>query len=50
MEVLVLVRHEYRVLRRGSPETNVFIMMHLDFPKKDLYAIKRMVQITEEVP
>ena len=30
--------------------TDVFIMTHPEFPKKELYATQRMVQITEEGP
>ena len=35
---------------RGGPETNLFIIRHEDFTKKELYATKRMVHITEESP
>ena len=38
------------VVRRGSPETDAFIMRNEDFPNKELYATKRMVHITEEGP
>ena len=48
MEVLVLVSHEYRVVRWGIPATDAFIMMHPDFPNKDLYVTQKMVHITEE--
>ena len=50
MEWLVVVGQYFRVVRRGSPETNTFIMRHEYFPNKELYAIKRMVHITEEGP
>ena len=43
-----MVCHEYRVVSQGIPETDVFIMTHLDFPNTELYATQRMVKITEE--
>ena len=49
MEGLVLVGKDFRVVRRRSPTTNAFIMCNEDLPKKELYATKRMVHITEEV-
>ena len=48
VEVLVLVGHNFWVVRRGGPATYAFIMRHEDFPNKELYATKRMVHITEE--
>ena len=50
VEVLVLVGKYFRVVRRGSPATNAFIMRDEDLPNKELYATKRMAHITEEVP
>ena len=50
VEGLVLVGQDFRVMRRGSPETNTFIMRHEDPPNKELYSTKRMVNITEEGP
>ena len=50
LEGMVLVGQDFRVVRRGSPETDTFIMRHEDFPNKELYATKRMVHITEEDP
>ena len=50
VEVLVVVRQYFRVVRRGSPTTDAFIMRHEDFPNKELYAINRIVHITEEGP
>ena len=38
------------MVRRGSPETDEFIVRHEDFPNKGLYATNRMVHITEEGP
>ena len=37
-------------MRRGSPDTDVFITRHEDFPNKELYATKSMAHITEEGP
>ena len=50
VEGLVLVGHNFRVVRRGSPETDAFIMCHEYFPKKELYATNMTVYITEEGP
>ena len=50
VEGMVLVFHEYCVVRWGSPETNAIIMMHPDLPNKEIYVTHRMVQITEEGP
>ena len=47
---MVLVGQDFRVVMRGSPATDVFIMRHEDIPNKELYATKRMVHITEEGP
>ena len=47
---MVLVGQDFRVGRRGSPETNSFIMCHEYLQNKELYATKRMVHITEEGP
>ena len=44
-----MVLHDNHVVRWGSPATDAFIMMHLDFPNKELYATHRMVHIIEEV-
>ena len=38
------------MVMRGGPATNLFIIRHEDFTKKELYATKRMVYITEESP
>ena len=50
VEGLALMRNEHRVMRRGSPATDVYIMMHPDFLNKELYATQRMVRLTEEGP
>ena len=47
---LVLVGKYFWVVRMGIPATDAFIMRCEDFPNKELYATKRMVYITEEVP
>ena len=44
----MVVRQEYCVMRQEISEIDAFIMMHPDLPNKELYATKRMVQITEE--
>ena len=49
MDGLVLVGKYFRVVRRGSPATDAFIMRHEDLPNKEIYDAKRMVRITEEV-
>ena len=49
VEVLVIVGHNFWVVRRGGPATYAFIMRHEDFPNKELYTTNRMVHITEEV-
>ena len=46
----MVVRQYFRVVRRGSPTTDAFIMRHEDFPNKELYATKKVVHITEEGP
>ena len=46
----MFVEQDVSVVRRGSPETDVFIMRHEDFPNKEIYATKRMVHKTEEFP
>ena len=46
----MLVGKYFRVVRRGIPATDTFIMRHEYLPKKELYATKRMVHITEEGP
>ena len=46
----MLVQHEYHVVRRGSPVTNVFVLTHPELPNNDLYATQIMVKITKEVP
>ena len=48
VEGVVLVGKYFRVVRRGSPVTDSFIMRHEDFPNKELYSTKSMVHITEE--
>ena len=50
VEMLVVLGQYFRVVRRGIPETDAFIMCHEDFPNKELYATKIMVHITEEGP
>ena len=50
VESLVLVGQYFRVVRRGSPATNTFIMRNEDLPNEEVYATKRMVHITEEGP
>ena len=50
MEGLALVGKYFWVVRRGSPAAEAFIMRHECFSYKELYSIKRMVYITEEVP
>ena len=47
---VVLVGKYFRVVRRGSPATNAFIMCHEDFLNKKIYATKRMLHTIEEVP
>ena len=47
VEGMVLVGKYLRVVRRGGPATNTFIMRHEDFPNKELYATNRMVHTTE---
>ena len=46
VEVLVVVGQDFRVVRRGSPATNAFIMRHEYLPNKELYDTNRMVHIT----
>ena len=46
----MVVGKYFWVVRRGSTVTVAFIMRHKYFPNKELYATKRMVYITEEVP
>ena len=36
------------MVMRGGPATNLFIIRHEDFTKKELYATKKMVHKTEE--
>ena len=50
MGFLVVVAQYFRVVRRGSPATNAFIMSHKYLPNKGLYTTKRMVYFTEEGP
>ena len=50
VEGVVLVGKYFWVVRMGIPATDAFIMRCEDFPNKELYATKRMVYITEEVP
>ena len=50
VEGLVLVGKYFWVVRRGSLATNASIMRHKYFLNKELYATKRMVHITEEIP
>ena len=38
------------MVRRGSPETDAFIVFHEYFPNKELHVTKKMVHIIEEVP
>ena len=47
---LVLVGQDFRVVRRGGPETDAFIMRNEYFPNKELYATNSMVNIKEEGP
>ena len=46
VEGMVLVGQDFRVVRKGSPATDAFIIRHEDFPNKELYSIRRMVHIT----
>ena len=41
----MVVGKYFRVVRRGSPATNAFIMRDEDLPNKELYATKRMIHI-----
>ena len=50
LEGIVLVLHENRDVRRGSPSINVFVVTHPDLPNKYLYATQRIFRIIEEVP
>ena len=50
VEGLVLVGHDFRVMRRESPATDAFIMRHEDLSNKEFYTTKRMVHIIEEGP
>ena len=45
--MVILVQY-FWVLRRGSPETDAFILRHEDFPDMELYATKRILHIKEE--
>ena len=47
---MVLVGHDFWMVRRESPATDAFIMRCEEFPNKELYATKRMVHITGEGP
>ena len=47
---LVFVGKYFRVVRRGSPATDTFIMRDEDLPNKELYETKRTVHIAEEGP
>ena len=38
----MLVRHEYRVVRRVILETDAFIMNDLEYPNKELYVTQSM--------
>ena len=46
----MLVGQDFRVVIRGSPATDTFIMCHKDLPNKELYDTKRMVHITKGGP
>ena len=46
----MLVGKYFRVVRRGSPATEAFIMRYEYLPNKELYATKRTENITEEGP
>ena len=48
MEGLVLMRHDNRVIKRGSPATNVFIKKHPELTNEDIYDTHIIVQIIEE--
>ena len=50
VEGLVLVQHEYCILRWVSPANDEFIMKDPDFPNKDIYDTLRMFHITEDGP
>ena len=44
----MLVGKDFRVVGRGVPVTDAFIICHEYFQKNELCATKRMVHITEE--
>ena len=46
----MVVGQDFRVVRRGSPATDAFIIRREDLPNRELYANKRMVKIKEEAP
>ena len=46
----MVVGQYFWVVRRGSPETDSFIMRHEYFPNKELCATKMMVHIKKEGP
>ena len=46
----MVVRQDFRLVRRGSTATEKFITCHEDFQIKELYATNRMVNITGEGP
>ena len=50
VEGMVLVGKGFWLVRRGVPSTDAFIVRHEDFPNKELYATKKMVNIIEEGP
>ena len=43
---MVLVGKDFRVVRRVIPATDALIRRHEDFPNKELYFTKRMVNNT----
>ena len=47
---MVLVGQDFRVVMRGGPATDAFIIRNEYLPNKELYATKRMVHIPEEGP
>ena len=47
---MVLVGKDFWVVMRGVPGIDAFIIHNEDSPKKEIYATKRMVNITEEGP
>ena len=47
---MVLLGQHFRVVRKGIPANDAFIMCHEDFSNKELYATKSMMHTTEEGP